>query len=111
MGSYKVQQRQLTYRGRAFHFVSYEGLDANPKKEQEATPATWFLMCAGKRWAVMPQVPDQDRSELSAQLGRWLDENIFSGKSDKRSARDQKDNRRVNAAVPYHGPLKPVQTL
>jgi hypothetical protein len=108
---YKTDQQHLVHRGRAFHFVSYEGLIANPKKEQEATPDTWFLMCAGKRWAVMPQVAEQARSELDAQLGRWLDENIFSGKSDQQSSRDQKDTRRHGAAARGVGVLRTVQSL
>lgn len=76
---YKTDQCHLVHRGRAFHFVSYEGQLANPSRQQAATPATWFLMNAGKRWAVMPEVPDQGRAELDELLGHWLDEHVFSG--------------------------------
>ena len=36
MSTYKVDQRHLNHRGRLFHFVSYEGQPANPKKEEAA---------------------------------------------------------------------------
>jgi len=72
MGSYKVQQRQLTYRGRAFHFVSYEGQRANPARGKLASPATWFLMSAGTRWEVMPEVLGQETEELDQRLLEWL---------------------------------------
>ncbi len=75
--AYKTDQHRLLYRGRTFHFVSYEGLLANANKEQVATPPTWFLMNGGKRWAVMPQVPDQPPAELDEHLSRWLDEHVF----------------------------------
>lgn len=76
--AYKTDQHRLVHRGRSFHFVSYEGLVANASKEQVATPATWFLMNGGKRWAVMPQLLDQQPTELDEHLGRWLDEHVFS---------------------------------
>ena len=72
MGSYRVEQRQLAYRGRSFHFVSYEGQRANLRTGQLATPATWFLMNAGTRWEVMPQVPDQELAETDRLLIEWL---------------------------------------
>ena len=77
--AYKTDQHRLVHRGRSFHFVSYEGLLANANKEQVATPPTWYLMSGGKRWAVMPQVPDQQPTDLDEQLGRWLDEHVFTG--------------------------------
>lgn len=79
MSSYKTAQRRLQHRGREFHFVSYEGQTADPRREKEATPATWFLMHAGKRWAVAPQDTDLGADELDEFLAVWLDENVFIG--------------------------------
>ncbi|MBL8985438.1 MAG: hypothetical protein SFV24_12100 [Gemmatimonadales bacterium] len=80
MSSYKTAQRRVRYRGRDFHFVSYEGRNADPARAQEAIPPTWFLMSGGKRWVVGPQQPDQTPADLDQQLARWLDENIFGSK-------------------------------
>ena len=56
MSSYKVEQRRLSFRGRDFHFVSYEGRPANERRGEEASPPMWYLMGPAKRWPVMPQV-------------------------------------------------------
>lgn len=79
MSGYKTDQRRLLHRGREFHFVSYEGLAANPRRSQAATAPTWCLMHAGKRWVVMEQVPDQTVDALELQLHQWLDANVFAG--------------------------------
>ncbi|MBI4420114.1 MAG: hypothetical protein HY560_04750 [Gemmatimonadetes bacterium] len=67
---YKVEQRQLAYRGRAFHFVSYKGKDA--------APPMWFLMSSGTRWEVVEQVPGEELVELDRRLLQWL-EHTLSG--------------------------------
>jgi hypothetical protein len=77
MSSYKTDQHRLVYRGRTFHFVSYEAHQANPRTGEAAMPATWFLMCAGKRWPVIAQIPDQDPDLVVAALIRWLDHHVF----------------------------------
>ena len=77
MSGYKTDQRRLLHRGREFHFVSYEGLAANARRGEPATPPTWFLMIAGKRWLVMPQVPDQSVEDLDQQLHGWLEAHAF----------------------------------
>ncbi len=79
MSGYKTDQRRLVHRGKEFHFVSYEGLAANPRRSQEATLPMWCLMRAGKRWTVMEQNPEQTEAELDLQLQRWLDLNVFGG--------------------------------
>jgi len=79
MSGYKTDQRRLVHRGREFHFVSYEGHLANPGRGVDAMPATWFLMNGGKRWAVMPQVPDQEAGDLETHFTTWLDQHVFSG--------------------------------
>jgi hypothetical protein len=76
MSAYKVDQRHLFHNGREFHFVSYEGAAANPKRNEPAGTASWFLMGPGKRWEVMPQdfgapVEDVDRSLIA-----WLEQNL-----------------------------------
>jgi len=75
----KTEQRHLTHRGRAFHFVSYEEQPAKPAKLQLAVPPSWFLMSGGKRWMVIPHRVGQDIAELDTQLGSWLDANLFAG--------------------------------
>ncbi len=69
IGSYRVEQRQITYRGRVFHFVSYEG-------PPPASRATWFLMSAGTRWEVGPQVAGEDPEALDQRLLAWVKQTI-----------------------------------
>lgn len=73
-----VEQRRLTYRGREFHFVSYDGLPANPKKQQAATGPAWWLMSAGTRWKVMPFQPGRTPGELDLAFTAWLDTHVFA---------------------------------
>ncbi len=77
MSSYKTDQRQLVHRGRQFHFVSYDGTPANPRLAQDATQPAWYLMSAGKRWPVMPQVADLSEAALDRALLEWLDAHVF----------------------------------
>lgn len=72
MSSYKNEQCRVTYRGRSFHFVSYEARPANARREEEAIPPMWYLMGPGKRWPVMPQVPGQTEEEITHGLMEWL---------------------------------------
>jgi hypothetical protein len=78
MSAYKTQQHHLVHRGRAFHFVSYEGQAADMKKQLEAKPATWYAMLAGKRWPVAEQVGETEPAELDRQFAQWLDEHVFA---------------------------------
>lgn len=77
LSSHKTDQRRIAYRGKEFHFVSYEGHLANPTRGIEAMPPTWFLMRAGKRWEVMPVQAPQEEADLDQQLEQWLEENVF----------------------------------
>ncbi|UCF40486.1 MAG: hypothetical protein JSW43_12270 [Gemmatimonadota bacterium] len=72
-----VEQRRLHYRGREFHFVSYDGVPANPKQGRPATGPAWWLMSSGKRWEVMPFYPGRDEAELDLAFTAWLDEHAF----------------------------------
>ncbi len=80
MSSYKVEQRRLSYRGREFHFVSYDGQVANERRGVEASPPMWYLMNEGKRRPVVPHVPGQELVELDGVLLRWVDEQVFKVK-------------------------------
>jgi hypothetical protein len=77
MSKFAVEQRRITHRGTAFHFVSYDGHPGNPKRDQPATEPAWYLMREGRRWEVMPHRPGQDDMELDRALTRWLDEHVF----------------------------------
>lgn len=76
LGSYRVQQRQIIYRAKAYQFVSYEGLPADTARGHLASAAAWYLMSGGKRWEVMPQLVGQDEAELDQSLLEWLKETI-----------------------------------
>jgi hypothetical protein len=78
MSSYKTAQHRVLHHGRTFHFVSYEAQPANPRTGAAAFPATWFLMCAGKRWPTIEQAQDEDPDTVVAALTKWLDRNIFA---------------------------------
>lgn len=77
MSLYKPQQRHVTVRDRELHFVSYEAHPADPRHDADAEPEMWYLMRAGRRWAVMPRNPDQPPEETDALLRAWADENAF----------------------------------
>lgn len=77
MSAYKTDQLHLVHRGRKFHFVSYEARQANLKTGETAMPASWFLMCSGKRMPAIAQVQDQTPEAIVAALTRWLDETVF----------------------------------
>ncbi len=86
MSSFKVEQRRLLYRGREFHFVSYEGRAANERRGELAEPPMWYLMAEGKRRAVMPHVVGDDPAVVDRALFRWLEEHIFATGSPTASA-------------------------
>jgi hypothetical protein len=80
-----AEQRRLQHRGREFHFVSYDGIPANPKRAQLATAPAWWLMSAGTRWEVMPFETGRDEADLDRDLIAWLDEHVFvSGEGSRR---------------------------
>ncbi len=72
MSSYKVEQCRVTYQGRQFHFVSYDGQPANERRGEAAIPAMWYLMGPGKRWPVAPQLIGQSEQEIEHTLLAWL---------------------------------------
>lgn len=78
MSKEKTEQRRVTVKGRAFHFVSYEAAPGNPAKAVPPVEAAWFLMSAGKRFFALPHDPAQDPALLDQQLTRWLEQHVFS---------------------------------
>ena len=78
MSGFKMEQKRLVYRGREFHFASYEAQLANPVKALPAVPAAWFLMQSGKRWMVMPLVHDQAPDAVDRGLIQWLDAHVLA---------------------------------
>jgi hypothetical protein len=76
IGSYRVEQRQVNYRGRVFHFVSYDGQPANVARGEAGSAASWFLMSAGTRWEVAPQLAGEDPVETDRRLLEWLERTI-----------------------------------
>lgn len=78
MSRYKNEQHHVSHNGRTFHFISYEGQNGSASQGVAPTPASWFLVNAGKRWQVMPQVADQSEEELKQQLSEWLQVNVTS---------------------------------
>jgi hypothetical protein len=78
MAAFRNEHRRFTYRGRPFHFVSYEAQSANPRKNQPAMPATWYLLSSGNRWPAIPLEVGRTDEELDAQLSKWLDTEVFA---------------------------------
>jgi hypothetical protein len=72
VSSYKVEQCRIHYRGRQFHFVSYDGHPANQRRGELAAPPMWYLMGPGRRWPVIPQVLGQPEDEIEQALVTWL---------------------------------------
>src|SRR5919106_1080375 len=72
VSSHKVRQCRLSYRGRDFHFVSYEGHPANERRGETAMPAMWYLMGPAKRWPVMEHNPDHPDHQEGKGLLKWL---------------------------------------
>lgn len=72
MSAYKNQQRRLSLGHREFHFVTYEARPANVKRGETESGPMWYLMRAGKRWPVMPEVPGQVDTEITQALTSWL---------------------------------------
>ena len=78
MSAFKSQHRHLTIGGRSFHFVSYEGVPANPKRDIAATPPMWYAMVGGRRWPVSPCDPNLTTDQVDAALLLWAEENAVS---------------------------------
>jgi len=72
IGSYRVEQRQIIHHGRVFHFVSYDGQPGNAARGQPATLAAWFLMSAGTRWEVAPQIVGEEPAATDRRLLEWI---------------------------------------
>lgn len=71
MPVFKPEQRHLMVRGRAFHFVSYEGRPANARRGEEPLPPMWYLMVEGRRHPAFPCDPEQEAPQVDLALARW----------------------------------------
>ncbi len=78
MSAYRIEQHRVRYRGRDFHFVSYEAQPANARRGEPAVPPMWYLMQAGKRWPVMPQEDGLPVAAVEEALRAWLEANAFT---------------------------------
>jgi hypothetical protein len=74
---HSVEQRRLTYRGREYHFVSYDGLPASAKPARPATSPAWWLMGAGTRWEVLPYYRGQPPQELDRLFTEWIEAHVY----------------------------------
>jgi len=77
MPAFKPEQRHLVVRGRAFHFVSYEGRPANAHRGEDQQPAMWYLMVEGRRFPAFPCNPDQEKTQVDLALERWAVQNAM----------------------------------
>lgn len=77
MSAFKPQQRRLMVRGRALHFVSYEGRPANPRRGEDSEPAMWYLMVEGRRFPAFACDPEQELLEVDRSLARWAEKNAM----------------------------------
>lgn len=78
MATFRHEQHRINYRGRDFHFVSYEATEANVAKKVLELPDTWFLVSSGNRWPAIPHVPGQPTTELDSLLVAWLESVVFA---------------------------------
>ena len=77
MSAYKPQQRHITLHGRSFHFVSYEGRPANPRRAELPYPPMWYLMVEGRRCPVLPCDEGQSVEEIDDALCAWAKDNAI----------------------------------
>lgn len=77
MSRFQPQQRHLTIRGRALHFVSYEGSPGNPRRAQLPYPAMWYLMVEGHRCPVVACDASLSLPQLDAVLRTWVEDNAL----------------------------------
>lgn len=76
LGSYRVEQRQISHHGRVFQFVSYDGHRGDVAQGQDALQAMWFVMCEGTRWEVGPQLMGERPEETDRRLLDWLERHV-----------------------------------
>jgi hypothetical protein len=77
MSGFKPEQRHLIVRGRAFHFVLYEGQPARPSRNQVASPSMWYLMVEGRRCPVLTCEAGMTAAAVDAALAAWAEDNAI----------------------------------
>jgi len=95
MSAFKPQQRYLTIQDREFHFVSYDKVPADEKRDREAVPAMWYLMVAGRRCEVFPCDQARSDEELDEALIAWAEANAID---DDENSAGAKARRRASIA-------------
>lgn len=78
MANFQPRQRRLLIRTRQFHFVAYEATPGNVKREEDPTPAMWYLMVEGRRCPVMPFEVAQPEDDVEAALTGWVNDNALA---------------------------------
>lgn len=77
MAVFQPRQRRLVIRKRQFHFVAYEATPGNAKREEEPTPAMWYLMVEGRRCPAIPFETSQGEEEVEVALTKWVKANAL----------------------------------
>jgi hypothetical protein len=77
MAVFQPRQQRLVIRKRQFHFVAYEATPGNAKREEEPTPAMWFLMVEGRRCPAIPFETSQPEDQVELALTRWVKANAL----------------------------------
>lgn len=78
MAAYKPRQHRISISDRVFHFVSYDAVAEDSRRDQPAEPAMWYLMVEGHRRPVFPCVPDRPEEEVEAALTAWILEHALT---------------------------------
>lgn len=78
MATFQPRQRRLKIRARQFHFVAYEATPGNAKRNEDPTPAMWYLMVEGRRCPVMPFEIAQPEEEVELALTEWVTDNALA---------------------------------
>jgi len=105
MSGYKTEQHRVVRRGRSFHFVSYEAQPADARRLIPELPASWYVMLAGKRCLVGPQVGDTAPADLNRQFEEWIDTHVFAA-----SAAVQSCQPPTPGAATLAGPAEALRT-
>ena len=86
MAAFKPQQRHLTIQDREFHFVSYDAIPADEKRDREFVPAMWYLMVEGRRCEVFPCDEARSEEDLEEALTAWAEEHAIDDDEDSAGA-------------------------
>lgn len=77
MAAFKTPQRRIVIQSRQYHFVAYDAMPGNPKRDEDPIPAMWYLMVAGRRCPVMPYLEEQAEVDVERHLTKWVRANAL----------------------------------